>query len=645
VSLVPRNDSTPGFTALATTAAGLLPFACYLATASAHDHWLDAAEMVAAAVELGVSHPPGHPLAGLLGRVATLLPVGPIPWRMAVLSAVCAALGAAALYRAIETTVRATGVEHRAVATPLALGATWLAAFSPAFWLQAVRPEVYALQFALTALVLERAVHLEARWPTSDLRPLHTGAVALGLSLANHHFLGLLVAPALAPTLARVQRAHGWRPVAAACGLVALGLGVYLYLPLRAAHDPVPNLGSPDDLSRLWWVVSARAYQGSHALATESGSSRLADAVLSVVGSLHVLPALLALAGAYALLRMPGARRIGVMWTLVVVAFTLARAWLGFNRDNPDALGYLMPAVAAGAALAAALVSSAIALVGAGRPDSGGRGGRRPKTVPSRVAVLVAVALAAVGLAQAREGFAAASLSGFTATDEVDDAGRRALPPRAVLVAHQPQTVFRFWGGEASERLRPDVSLVPMPFLGYPGTVESLVRRDPSLTPLLRAVMLHGTLRESELQSLAAERPVLVELDVRVPQALYGTLVPRGLYYEVLADGATAMDRRAGRAQRNEVRARLLERLGSALHGWGTREALLWSLYCDALYDAGTGDRVAARESVALARSLAPEASELRALDEALARPEEEGPLDITPFLPVLGVDTAPPSR
>lgn len=631
MSLVPRTDSTPRFTALATAAAGLLPFACYLATASAHDHWLDSAELVAASVELGISHPPGHPLAGLLGRAATLVPIGPLPWRVAVLSAACVALGAAALFRAIETTVRATGVRHRRVAAPLALGATWLAALSPAFWLQAVRPEVYALQFALCAVVLERAVHLEAQWPTSDLRALHTGALALGLSLANHHFLGLLLAPALAPTLARVQRAHGARPVLSAFGLLGLGLAVYAYLPLRAARDPVPNLGAPDDLARLLWVVSARAYQGSHALALESGESRLMDATLAVVDSLHVVPALLALGGAYALLRMPGARRIGVVWTLVLVAFTLARAWLGFNRDNPDALGYLMPAVAAGAALAAALVSSAIALVGAGR-----EGAR-----PSRVAVLVAVALAVVAVAQGRDGYAAASLSGFVATDEVDDAGRRALPPRAVLIAHQPQTVFRFWGAEATERLRPDVSLVPMPFLGYPGTVESLARRDPSLAPLLRAVLLHGTLRESELQSLAMERPVLVELDVRVPQPLYETLAPRSLYYEVLADGATAADRRAGRAQRDELRARLLERLGSALRAWGTREVLLWSLYCDALYDAGTGDRAAARESVALARSLAPEAAELRALDAALASEDAQGPLDIAPFLPVPGAGAA----
>jgi hypothetical protein len=128
---------------------------------------------------------------------------------------------------------------------------------------------------------------------------------------------------------------------------------------------------------------------------------------------------------------------------------------------------------------------------------------------------------------------------------------------------------------------------------------------------------------------------------VRVPQPLYETLAPRSLYYEVLADGATAADRRAGRAQRDELRARLLERLGSALRAWGTREVLLWSLYCDALYDAGTGDRAAARESVALARSLAPEAAELRALDAALASEDAQGPLDIAPFLPVPGAGAA----
>ena len=73
---------------------------------------------------------------------------------------------------------------------------------------------------------------------------------------------------------------------------------------------------------------------------------------------------------------------------------------------------------------------------------------------------------------------------------------------------------------------RPDLALVPMPFLGYPGTVDALARRHPQLTDLLRGVLLEGELRQPDLQSLAARGPLLVEMDLRVSRSLYETVVP-----------------------------------------------------------------------------------------------------------------------
>jgi hypothetical protein len=310
------------------------------------------------------------------------------------------------------------------------------------------------------------------------------------------------------------------------------------------------------------------------------------------------------------------------------VVFVAARAWLGFVRSNPDALGYLMPAFGAAAALAASFVGTVVAMVG--------RGGTLR---PSRTAVVAALLLAALGLAQAKRGHARASLARFTATDDVDDAQRRALPQGAVLIAHAPATVFRFWGAEASERLRPDVTLVPMPFLGYPGMIDALVREDPDLAPLLRSYLLDGELRLPALQSLASSRPVLVELDVRVPQALYETLVPRGGFHEVLADGATELDARAGRTGRDAVLGTLLTRLGLAASEPGTRDVLLWLFYNDALYYAAIGDRDAARDSTQRARKFAPLSRELEALELVLSD-DSRGPLDVTPYLPSANVDT-----
>ena len=115
MTLVPKPTGDPRARLVALALASGVPLALYLATASAHDGWLDSGEFVAQAVALGVAHPPGHPLAALVGKLVTLLPLGPLPWRIAVVSAVCAAIAAGALFRAIETTVRAAGVSSPAV--------------------------------------------------------------------------------------------------------------------------------------------------------------------------------------------------------------------------------------------------------------------------------------------------------------------------------------------------------------------------------------------------------------------------------------------------------------------------------------------------------------------------------------------------
>ncbi len=46
-----------------------VPFAAYLATASAHDFWLDGGEVTAQGIFLDIAHPPGHPLAGLVAKL------------------------------------------------------------------------------------------------------------------------------------------------------------------------------------------------------------------------------------------------------------------------------------------------------------------------------------------------------------------------------------------------------------------------------------------------------------------------------------------------------------------------------------------------------------------------------------------------
>ncbi|MDQ3036742.1 MAG: DUF2723 domain-containing protein, partial [Myxococcota bacterium] len=314
MGLLPKHERDPTISLIAYALAAGVPFAAYLATASPHAYWLDAGELVESAVQLDIAHPPGHPLAALLGHVLTLLPLGPLPLRIALGQALCAAIGSAFLFRAIDTTVRSLEVRHDRLTIPIALGATWTVTCSYAWWFQAVRPEVYALQAMLLMIAIERIVALEAAWPTSDVRPLYVAALAIGLGLANHHFMAVMLLPALAPTMARVYRARGARALAIAGGAIASGLAAYLYLPVRANTAPPVDLGHPTNLERFWWVVSARAYQHTDELSSASTMERFAEVVIAIAESMHIVPLVLAAAGVWVLLRAPGAQRLGWVW-------------------------------------------------------------------------------------------------------------------------------------------------------------------------------------------------------------------------------------------------------------------------------------------------------------------------------------------
>lgn len=624
MGLLPRRPRDPNVRLIAFALASGVPLVAFLATASANDYWLDGGEFTAQAIFLDIAHPPGHPLAGLVGKLFTLVPLGPLPLRVAIGQAFCAALAAGFFFRAIETTIRALGIDRDRVAVPLALGATWLIAGSYAWWFQAVRPEVYALQALLLSVAIERVVALEGAWPAHDLRPLYVAALAFGLALANHHLVAFLALPAVAPTLARVFRARGARPLWLSFAFTAVGLSTYMYLPVRAATDPPANLGDPTNLSRLFWVVSAKVYQQNKGLeAPQPLGERLADVVLILADTFPIVVLVLAVVGAYALVRTAGARRIGYVWIALVVFVVSGPAWLMSVRSNPDILGYMMAGLAAVGALAVAFVAAVVSRIGP-RADGG----------PPILATLLAVVVAALGLVQVKANATEASLASFHATDDFDEERVRRLPPNAVVLAHRPQTVFRHWSVSAVERARPDVTLVPIPFLGYPGVVEALVERDPDVAELLRGYLLEGELRQPDLQSIAARRPLLVELDVRVPLELYETLVPAGLYYEVVDSGATDTDVMEAAAPHEAVLARLYAHLGEeGVDETETRSELLWIHYMDALYFAHVGARGPAREATRRALALNPQARELLALDAALADPTEEGPLDVSPFV------------
>jgi hypothetical protein len=421
--------------------------------------------------------------------------------------------------------------------------------------------------------------------------------------------------------LVGVWRTFGWRPLAWSAGFVGAGLLTYLYLPLRALRDPFLNLGDPSTVGRFWWVVTAEAFQKSLGPdAVAPFGERLADVLLVTGEDLHIGLLVVALLGLYFMLRVKGSRKYGLFWLTVWLVFALGRAVIGFVSGNPDAIAYFMSSYAAlgvFAAFALGVLLSSLAEAVPGKP---------------KLAPLLGAALALASTFQFARGWEASSLAGFIDTDVFDDGLRRTLPARSVVLVHNPQTIFRYWGGEAEEANRPDVTMVPLPLMTYPKMVDRFVRNEPELKPLLRSYVLDGALDAAELQSLAALRPVFVEMDVRVDREMMDLIVPDHLYHRVLTADTTDTDEASAMRSHAALWDDIYARIGRPIDPH-TAAQLLWRHYADSLYFAAVGDTHAALRTTSRGLALNPHARELRQLRDALKEATPGERIDVSPFV------------
>lgn len=555
-------------------AAFALSLAAYALTAAPSIWWLDSSEFAAASFEMGISHPPGHALALLLGRLCMLLPLGSLAFRANLASALASAGAAAALFVVawdLGGSVREAVAQKRGAPAPAgawsrgltALGASLLLSLSLSAWMQATRAEVYALNLLLLLVALQRLL----AWDRGDPTALGQAAFALGLSLANHHLMVLLfTAVALPWVLAR----GAWRPAARALGMGLLGACVLLYLPLRAARWPEVNWGAPVTADRLGWLLSASAFSPTAArVASEPLAPRIEGVAWLPLAQLGVVAALAALGGLYLMLRLRGTRRAGVLILGAAVASAAGPLIVGFDPFNPDAHGYLLMMLSSCALGVAALASGAQTLLSlSGHP---------------RLSAPLPPALLLLGLLQASH-WRAADRSGAWSAEETALEVADAVPTDGVLHTALYKTVFNLWYLRLAEGLRPDIRHLHTGFLGYPGYRESVARRDATLLVAL---------------------PDAAEYHEGMPDDVLRRLGPAG-----------AVLRTGGSVAEHRTRMDAMERRCSDDGENEASRSLLWASFRAAQYFCRTGNRDEARREVALARRR----STSPMLDEILAR-------------------------
>ena len=309
---------------------------------------VDQGELATACATLGIAHPPGFPGFVLLGKLATLAPLHTPVQRVQALSALLSAGAVSLLFLAAHALLRRpTRAEGDAGETPALPGAAAAAAllfgFAQSHWYWATEAEVYALNtlaFALIVFALARCVGAAAGG--DKLRPRFVGLLGLGMGvgLANHPVIFVLIAPALALVAWLVRRQLKARALLLGLGGVALGLSLYAYLPLRAAQDPPLNWGDPSSLDRLLRHVTARQYS-SQIGGLESGAQWAALREFGRLALRQSLPSALPVLALLGIAARRGGGLLGLFSLLAAAANVLF--YVTYRSAGEDVSAYFLP--------------------------------------------------------------------------------------------------------------------------------------------------------------------------------------------------------------------------------------------------------------------------------------------------------------
>nr|XP_038949394.1 transmembrane protein 260 isoform X1 [Rattus norvegicus] len=146
----------------------------------------DSGELITAAHELGVAHPPGYPLFTLVANLAiTLFPFGSVAYRVNLL---CGLFGAVAASLLFFTVFRLSGSRAGGI---LAAG---VFSFSRLTWQWSIAAEVFSLNNLFVGLLMALTVRFEEATAAKERSKIAAiGAFSCGLSLCNQHTIVLYV--------------------------------------------------------------------------------------------------------------------------------------------------------------------------------------------------------------------------------------------------------------------------------------------------------------------------------------------------------------------------------------------------------------------------------------------------------------------
>jgi len=480
----------------------------YLFTVSPTVNFIDSGELITAAYEPGIAHPPGYPLYVLMGYVATHLLWGEVAWRLNALSSFWSALCVGALYflilsawsyiqwsrtdRTVPAARRSRGLKtparpdsaiepikmsHAPWELLAAAGAASLLGASASFWSRSAQAKMYSLHFFLVALLFWLALNYRWAYERKDKAATRRWLVALvivgSLSFTNHLMTNLLLPGTALLIFSGENWARRLRAVAQEWRVIIpsmLPLLLYLYLPLRMAQEPYMNWGSPDSWGDFRRHIGVWQYQ-AYWLGDIESNFALIQAYASQQWGLLTLPIMAAAIVVNAFLfRL---HRPLFMATIVTAIITLFFS-IGYSISEIEP--YLIPIymmLIFGLGVGALALPTAFQWVENPSKDRSNTNSERAyiTAIVVAVAALAAIVIQYPLQDRSRDNMAPAFVRNVFAE----------LPPDSILITdywdfYAPTYYLQRIKGE-----RPDITVIDMSLLRYPWYTEQMRMNDPQL--------------------------------------------------------------------------------------------------------------------------------------------------------------------
>src|SRR6266487_3097342 len=575
----------------------------YVATLAPTTQFWDTSEYIAAAYVLGIPHPPGNPLFTLIAHTWGLLPLAAAyAERINLLAAVTSAVAAGCWFLVGERWMR-SWVPARLPRRLAAVAGALSAATAFTVWNQSVVNEkVYTLSLLSIALVL----WLIVRWddqPPGEGHDHHLLMIVYLLALTStNHMMGVLVGPVvmvlLYPPLKRERpvglaaRRVEWSQWLVFCSAYALivgsglesstplklaavlfvavsvyalayarngdfavavllvavvGVSVYLFLPIRAAHFPPINEGEPTTSAALWDVLTRQQY-GKPPVWQRQATPQAQigmwiqyftwqwgrDWATGVRGALAVIFAFVGSLGAYR--HWKADRRTAVAMTALMATLTLLLIFYlnfkyGYSQrpDLPQALHEVRERdyfFIASFALWGVWVGMGLATLMEWLTES--LETREPN--PAR-RWLLATPVLALALVPLLGNHRTASRKGETLARDFAYDMLQSVEPYGVLVTAGDNDTFPLWYAQEVEHIRQDVTVVNLSLANTDWYLRQLQRRPLASFDSTRAPAMYRGRAWPKPPGKQLGRQYLERADVIVLEAIKDQLGKRPIYY------------------------------------------------------------------------------------------------------------------